>query len=302
MVLPIYGLGGMGKSTLAQLVYNDTQFKQYYDHRAWVCVSQEFDLKKIGRSIISQLSTDGGQHNTDTLQIQQCLDDMMLHGKKVLIVLDNIWEEDVSKLEKLKTMLHVDKKGNTVDVIVTTRSESIAKKICTNEPHKVSPLNDVCLDRLKRSSGFEHKSNKQKLEQIGLEIANKCGGVVLAAQALGYMLKTKDLHGWSEMNNSDIWNESSEVDNSQHMKVLSSLQLCYEGMLPTLRLCFSYCAIFPKGHDIHEDDLIHQWLALDFIKKPSEGKEFIKQLLGMSFLQHSKLPLVSYYTDATIFP
>jgi hypothetical protein len=42
-------------------------------------------------------------------------------------------------------------------------------------------------------------------------------------------------------------------------------------MQPELRMCFSYCAIFPKGHNIAEDDLIHQWIALGFIK-PSNGK------------------------------
>jgi hypothetical protein len=121
-VLPIYGLGGMGKSTLAQLVYNDTQFKQY-ELRAWVYVSQEFDLKKIGRSIISQISPGAGQQNLDELDmIHHCLDNL-LPGKKALIVLDDLWEEKASELDKLKGMLHVGKKGSMVDVLVTTRSE-----------------------------------------------------------------------------------------------------------------------------------------------------------------------------------
>jgi hypothetical protein len=280
---------------MAGLVYNDSRFKQY-DYRVWVYVSQVFDLKKIGRSIICQLPAEGAQQNINELHmVYQCLDNL-LPGKKILIVLDDVWEKDDYELEKLKSMLHVDKEGSMIDVIVTTRTECIANKICTNEPYKLQPLeDDVCWDIIKRSSGFEDKNNKEKLEQIGLDIAKKCGGVALAAQALGYMLKSKDLHGWSEMNNSDIWNEPSEVDNSKYMKVLPSLKLSYERMLPILRLCFSYCAIFPKGDDINKNDLVHQWVALGFIKKPSEGKEYIKQLLGMSFLQHSKLPSVSYY-------
>lgn len=294
-VLPIYGLGGMGKSTLAQLVYNDTRFKQY-EHQVWVYVSEVFNLKTIGTSIISQLPAVAGNHNANTLQvIHQCLNNL-LAGKNILIVLDDIWEEDDSELEKLKQMLHVDKKGGMVDVIVTTRSESVAQKICTDEPLKIQPLkDDVCWDIIKRSSGLKDKRNDEKLEQIGLDIAKKCRGVALAAQALGYMLKSKDPGDWLEMNNSDIWNESFGVDSSQQMKVLTSLKLSYERMLPILRLFFSYCGVFPKGHDILEDDLIHQWFALVFIKKPSEGKEYIKQLLEMSFLQHSKLPSVSYY-------
>ncbi|GJN03567.1 hypothetical protein PR202_ga21023 [Eleusine coracana subsp. coracana] len=289
IIVPIYGLGGTGKTTLAQLVYNNTEFKKY-DNRVWIYVSPVFDLKRIGRSIISQLERDGGQWNTDSLQtINLCLDDLF-RRKKVLIVLDDLWEEKDSELEKLKCMLGVRKKGSTtVDVIITTRKEAIAKKICTSEPYMLKPLNDgMCWEIIKRFSSFEHNVNKDRLEHIGFNIAKKCGGVALAAQALGYMLKFKDLRGWSEINNSDIWNESSEDET-----VLPSLKLSYECMPPSLRMCFSYCAILPKGHDIVEDDLIHKWIALDFIN-PSKGVECIKQLLGMSFLQHSKLPSVSY--------
>jgi hypothetical protein len=129
-----------------------------------------------------------------------------------------------------------------------------------------------------------------------LDFANKCRGVPLAAQALGYILNTEDLVGWSEMNKNNIWNnESTEVH--------PCLRLSYERMLPILRLCFSYCAIFPKGHNINEDDLIYQWISLDFIERPSVGNKYIKQLLGMSFLQYSKPPSVSYYiTSRCVFP
>ncbi|CAN6180515.1 unnamed protein product [Urochloa humidicola] len=144
---------------------------------------------------------------------------------------------------------------------------------------------DRCWEIIKIFSNFEQKHNQESLEHIGLDIAKKCGGVALAAQAVGYMLQSKDLSGWTEINNSDIWNESSE-DNGD---VLPSLKLSYERMPPQLRICFSYCSIFQKGHNIAEDDLIHQWIALDFIK-PSKGKEYVRQLLGMSFLQVSKVP------------
>ncbi|CAL4990931.1 unnamed protein product [Urochloa decumbens] len=291
VIVPIYGLGGMGKSTLAQLVYNDTQFKKY-DHRIWVYVSRDFSLKKIGSSIISQLPIEGGKQNLDTLHmINQCLHNFWEEkNKKFLIVLDDLWEEKDTELGKLRSMLHVGKKGGMIKVIVTTRNEDIAKKVSTSKLYKLQPLkDDKCWEIIKRYSKFEQKHNQERLEQLGLDIAKKCGGVALAAQALGYILQSKDhMSEWTEINSSDIWNESSE-DNGG---VLPSLKLSYERMPPQLRICFSYCAIFPKGHNIAEDDLIHQWIALDFIN-PSKGKGYIRQLLGMSFIQVSKLPKTS---------
>jgi len=287
VIVTICGLGGMGKSTLAKQVYNDAQFKMY-DHRIWVYVSQDFNLNKIGSSIISQLPSEGGPQNMGIQQvINQCLENLLL-GKKVLIVLDDLWEEKMTKLDKLRRMLQV--KGSKVYVVVTTRKEQIARKLSTGEPYKLRPLeDDICWEIIKRSSRFELKPNKENMEQIGLDIAKKCGGVPLAAQVVGSMLqKIDDLSGWIEINSSDIWNISSE-DND----VLPSLKLSYERMPPQLRVCFSYCSIFPKGHNIVGDDLAQQWIALDFTEQ-SKAKEYIKQLLGMSFLHVSKLPSVCY--------
>ncbi|CAO2150418.1 unnamed protein product [Urochloa humidicola] len=285
VIVAIHGLGGLGKSTLAQLVYNDTEFKKY-DHRIWVYVSRDFSLKKLGSSIISLIPIEGGQQNRDTLEaINQGLENL-LRGKKVLIVLDDLWEEKDTELEKLRSILQVGKRGTMIDVIVTTRREDIARKVSTCKPYELQPLKHyTCWEIIKRYSRFEDQHNNQEKEKIGLDIAKKCGGVPLAAQALGYMLQSKDLSEWREINNSDIWNESYEDNTS----VLPSLKLSYERMQPQLRICFSYCAIFPKGQNIAEDDLIHQWIALGFIK-PTKGKEYISQLLGMSFLQVSKLP------------
>ncbi|WVZ50134.1 hypothetical protein U9M48_001420 [Paspalum notatum var. saurae] len=283
VIVPICGLGGMGKSTLAQLVFNDDMIIKTYGHRIWVYVSQDFNLLKIGSSIISQLRVQrghqqNGDHQNSNLQvIQQCLDDI-LHGKKVLIVLDDLWEKDDDRLRNLKSMLHVNNKGSTIDVIVTTRKEEIARKFSTSEPYNLPPLMDyICWEIIKRISKFDDKFNKKELEQIGLDIAKKCGGVPLAANALGYILQSKELHEWKNINNNDIWNGTSE----DHL--LQSLMLSYQSMPQKLRICFSYCAIFSKGHNIVEDDLIHQWSALDFVT-PLKGKEYIKQLLGISTL------------------
>jgi adenylate kinase family enzyme len=291
IILPIFGLGGIGKTTLAQLVFNDVYFKGY-DHRVWVYVSQVFDLRKIGNTIMSQVLKEG-RHNEDSREfIYQRLEEL-LDDKKTLIILDDLWETDDSQLNELKLMLNISSK---MKVLVTTRNEEIANRVCTITPCRLSPLNNtICWDIIKKNINFESREDRQQLKQIGLVIASKCGGVPLAAQALGFMLSKMNLKQWEEVSNSDIWNEPF-AENS----VLPSLKLTYIAMPPYLRLCFAYCAIFPRGHIIAKDNLIHQWIALDFIN-PSNmfsiiqlGEKYVGQLLGMSFLQHSKLPMVHF--------
>ncbi|KAL6623608.1 hypothetical protein ACP70R_033487 [Stipagrostis hirtigluma subsp. patula] len=291
-ILPIHGFGGLGKTTLARLVFSDSHFLEYYG-KAWVYISQKFDLHKIGNSIISQLSKEVNQNLSDLEQINQKLDEL-LNGRKILIILDDLWEEDVFQLDKLKLMLNVGKKGSKVKVIVTTRSEDIAKKICTEKPYKLDPLNHaMCWEIIKKTSDFESKSEKDQLKDIGLDIAIKCGGVALAAAALGNTLRFKEAMEWLALKDSEIWNETLYEERTvPENRILQSLKLSYKSMPPYLQKCFAYCAIFPKGQNIARDCLLHQWIALDFIK-PSAGKNCIKQLLDMSFLEHSMLPSTS---------
>ncbi|CAN6248008.1 unnamed protein product [Urochloa humidicola] len=306
VILPIYGIGGIGKTTLAKLIFNDTSFKDY--SQVWVYVSQTFDINKIGNSIISQLSGKESQL-TERQMICSFLGNNLLAHKKIMIVLDDLWEDDASQLEGVKDMLTLGDRSNII-VIVTTRNEAIAKKIGTVETYKIELLtNDMCWEIIKQKSHFETRDDKEQLEDVGRQIAIKCGGVALAAQSLGYMLQNMRSDEWESVKDSDIWNEPTSEDTSSSHHVLASLKLSYTSMPSYLKLCFSYCAIFPKGHKIVKDDLIHQWVSLGFIEKSNIlttkqlGEKYIRQLLGLSFLQCSRSPLtdVAYHEDITLF-
>ncbi|XP_034569213.1 uncharacterized protein [Setaria viridis] len=305
-ILPIHGIGGIGKTTFAKMIYNDTKFKYY--SQVWVYVSPRFDSNKIGNSIISQLSERESQLNEK--QMIRTRLKKLLAGKKILIVLDDLWERDPYKLTDLKTMLRLGGTENTI-VIVTTRDERVAKEVGTIEPYKIELLSkEVCWDIIKQKCGFEDRDDKEQLKDIGLEIASKCGGVPLAAQSLGYTLRSKDLNGWEKVNESDVWNETNSMDGSLHNQVLAALKLSYSSMNRLVRPCFTYCAIFPKGHNIVKDDLSRQWISLGFIrpmrvhiKKHQLSEQYIAQLLGMSFLQPSMLPPTSgtYHEGIALF-
>jgi hypothetical protein len=295
IILPIYGIGGIGKTTFARLIYNDFNFK-YYSH-AWVYVSPRFDVNKVGNSIISQLS--GKESQVNETQMHTTLKDL-LSVKNNMIVLDDLWEDNQFELEKLKDMLNPSGSFNTI-VLVTTRSSSVAKNISTNiEAYKIEFLtNGMCWDIIKQRSGFKARNDKKCLEDIGKEIAVKCGGVALAAQSLGFMLQSMESDKWMEVKDSDIWNESISKDATLPNHVLASLKLSCSQMSPSLLSCFTYCAIFPKGHQIIKEELIYQWISLGFIE-PTKlrssmqlGEEYIVQLQGLSFIQRSMTHKVS---------
>ncbi|XP_044964557.1 putative disease resistance protein RGA1 [Hordeum vulgare subsp. vulgare] len=292
-ILPIFGLAGSGKTTLAQMVFNDNHSLQVYDFRVWVHVSPQFDFHAIGKSIISQVSARGQEETNHSSSDMEGMQNIMkrlhelLNGKKVLLVLDDLWEEDPIRLQLLKSMLTF--LGDRMDVIVTTCNQAIARKICTIEPYRLNPLSDeACWEIIKKLIRFE--GGEEELEKIGREIASKCSGVPSAAREYAAMLRSsRDAMTWKNKMKEDIL-----------FYALPAFKLSYMRMPPELRLCFAYCCqIFPSGHIIVKDDLVHHWIALHLIE-PSEilsaaqiAEEHITRLQDMSFLQTAQLNHVS---------
>jgi len=166
IILPIHGIGGIGKTTFARLIYNDPKYNSY--SKVWVHVSQRFDSNKIYMSIVLQLSRKESLAN-ESKMIHSRLK-KLLRGKKILIVLDDLWEDNQFLLQKLNDMLYHDE--SNITILVTTRSERVAETIYTNiQPHKILPLtNNMCWDIIKQRSGFKDRNDKEQLMGIGREI------------------------------------------------------------------------------------------------------------------------------------
>jgi Leucine-rich repeat (LRR) protein len=290
--IPIVGLGGLGKTTLAQLVYNDQRVKKAFALKAWVYVSMEFDLKRIGEAITSQQIKPDRCDFNDLQSVRNSLE-RVLNDKRCLIVLDDLWNEDVDKLNDLKLMLKGGSKGSKI--VITTRSQKIAMHMGSGFLHKLELLsNDDCWYLVKeRVLGNGNNESNPIPEETKREIAKKCNGVPLAANSLGsILLLLGGLDAW----NSDTWELNENDGYPTESKIMKSLLLSYYHMPAPLKLCFAYCAIFPKGCEIDKEQLIQQWVVLDFIK-PTNGcsaldkiaEEYVNDLLWMSFLQYSPL-------------
>ncbi|XP_020086776.1 disease resistance protein RGA2-like [Ananas comosus] len=292
-VIPIVGLGGLGKTTIAQLAFNDGRVKgelvtgqQRFDLRVWVCVSTDFDMKTIAKPVISAAGENCALDNSDA--VASCLV-RIFSQKRFLLVLDDVWNEDQEKWEKLKVLFKDGKKGSKI--LVTTRSEKVSEIMKTTEqPHRLKGLSDAdCWTLFKRRAFKEGEENDYpSLVEIGKQIVKKCGGVPLAANALGSMMrfKSRTEDAWSAMRDSETWRLEEQGT------ILPSLKLSYIQMPSALKQCFAYCSIFPKDYTIKKDDLIRQWIALGFISSHETwtsmeviGNEYFKDLLWMSFLQ-----------------
>ncbi|KAJ8648697.1 hypothetical protein MRB53_001720 [Persea americana] len=167
LVVPICGMGGLGKTTLAQLVYNDERVVKHFEVRAWVYVSEDFDLIRLAKAIVESITRSACYlANLDT--IQDCIK-KALKEKMFLLVLDDVWNENCNDWDVLRAPLMVGARGSRI--LVTTRSQRVSSMMGTVPTHSLPGLSDDdCWSLFKRRAFAEGNSDAQpNLAMIGQE-------------------------------------------------------------------------------------------------------------------------------------
>jgi hypothetical protein len=187
-VYPIVGLGGLGKTTLAQLIFNHERVVHHFELRMWVCVSEDFSLKRMTKAII-EATTKKSCDDLDLEPLQRRLQDL-LQGKRFFLVLDDVWDDKQESWQRLRSVLACGGKG--ASILVTTRLAKVAEIMGTIPPHDISKLSDKdCWELFKQRAFGPNEVERSEFVVIGKEILKKCGGVPLAAIALGSLLRFK---------------------------------------------------------------------------------------------------------------
>nr|XP_011459981.1 PREDICTED: putative disease resistance protein RGA3 isoform X2 [Fragaria vesca subsp. vesca] len=285
LVIPIIGMGGVGKTTLAQLVYNDENVKAHFEKRIWVCVSDPFDEIKIAKAI-----ADGnGISNSNELEaVLQCMS-KSIEGKKFLLVLDDGWTQDHTKWEQLELPL-MQNCGEGSRIIVTTRKKEVA--IMMGATTHMMPLKQLsmqnCLSLFNHIAFLGKKEDESTVfRAIGEGIVKKCKGLPLAAKTLASLMRYKKMvKEWQDVLDSKIW-DLEEFE----QQVFQPLFLSYHDLAPALRRCLLYCATFPKDYVFDKNILIELWMSQDYLhskgnhEKEVVGQIFFDNLVMRSFFQ-----------------
>ncbi|KAG2671281.1 hypothetical protein I3760_14G126900 [Carya illinoinensis] len=261
-VIAIVGMGGLGKTTLAQLVFNDEKVNEYFDSKAWVCVSDDFDVVQVTKKILKGVSVncDG---ETDLQWLQNKLKES-LTGKKFLLVLDDVWNDNYMKWEALSKPFGFGAQGSRV--LVTTREEKVVSVMQTDFKYNLKPLpKDECWSLFVRHAFQGNISDLDpELEAIGRQIVEKCKGLPLAAKTIGALLLSNvDADHWNRILKSEVWDMKTEI--------IPALRLSYTYLPSHLKRCFAYCSIYPKDHFFWKKELVSLWMAEGLLQK-SNGK------------------------------
>ncbi|XP_028782705.1 putative disease resistance RPP13-like protein 1 [Neltuma alba] len=286
-VIAVTGMGGMGKTTLARLVYEDPRMKDHFQHKAWVCVSEEFDVDHLTKAILESLDCPTKQD----FHVNQSKLEETLMGKKFFLILDDVWNENCQIWNVFTAPFR--QVAPQSKILVTTRNKMAAKVMYLTSTYPLKPLQDGDCWNLFVKHAFNNQTDAvdPDLVRIGKEIIKKCGGLPLAIKALGSLLRIElSFQHWNKILKSELWALSED-----HCNIIPSLRLSYHYLPSNLKRCFAYCSIFPKDYDIDKNVLIQLWMAdgLIYLTQGSTSleeaaDEIFKDLESRSFFEPSK--------------
>ncbi|KAG5578422.1 hypothetical protein H5410_058556 [Solanum commersonii] len=278
-VVPIVGMGGLGKTTLAKAVYNDERVQKHFDLKAWFCVSEAYDAFRITKGLLQEIGSTDLKVDDNLNQLQVKLKEK-LHGKKFLVVLDDVWNDNYPEWDDLRNLFLQGDIGSKI--IVTTRKESVALMMGSGAIY-MGVLSSEDSWALFQRHSLENRDPEEhpEFEEVGKQIADKCKGLPLALKTLAGVLRGKsEVDEWRDILRSEIW-ELSICSNG----ILPALMLSYNDLPAHLKQCFAYCAVYPKDYLFCKDQVIHLWIANGLVQQFHSGNQYFLELRSRSLFE-----------------
>ncbi|XP_066335019.1 putative disease resistance protein RGA1 [Miscanthus floridulus] len=292
IIFSIVGIGGIGKTTLAQKIFNSEVIKHEFTKKIWLSVNQDFNNTEMLRRVIIEVGGNTNACGISKVALEQTLIEA-LKGHKTLLIMDDVWDyniwEGVLRTPFVNAMLAQGSR-----VLVTTRHEIVARQMKAEEPyHRIDKLGleDAWLLLKKQVvTDVNDEPQVEILKDIGMRLVEKCDGLPLGVKVMGGLLRQKRIRrtDWQNVLDDSLWSVS------QMPKELNyAIYLSYEDLQPCLKPCFLHYSLLPRGTWFSVHDIVGMWISEGFVHGTLRdlekiGREYYDQLIQRNLIEPDK--------------
>ncbi|XP_019151911.1 PREDICTED: putative disease resistance RPP13-like protein 3 [Ipomoea nil] len=260
-VVSVVGMGGIGKTTLTRKVYEDPSIISHFDKRAWVTISQEYNVEQMLQCLIGCVNAASNDvlHEQRNDSLAESLR-KSLKDQRYLIVIDDIWSKEA--WDRVQRCFPDDNIGSRI--LLTSRLREVAEYAGSGN----STINMPFLNADKSWNLFCNMFGQtefiSEFEQIGRDIVKKCNGLPLAINVIASLLSKTEaaVQKWNNV----AENVSRYVIGDSSDACSRILYLSYNQLPHHLKACFLYFGVFPEDYEIHVKKLVRLWAGEGFFR------------------------------------
>ncbi|XP_052164602.1 putative disease resistance protein RGA1 [Oryza glaberrima] len=279
-VYGILGMGGIGKTTLAQKIYNDGRIRERFHHvLIWLSISESISETDLLKEAIEKAGGQSYQGKSKDQLLQALLN--CITEQSIFLVLDNMTSSHIW-IDLLRSPIE---RCADAHVLVTTRSRDVLSQMNAIHVHKVHKLKEHDGLELLMKRSFRTEDEINVFGDVGSQIVKKCDGLPLAIKAVAGVLSSKATkEEWARVLESRWCYEGLPEE------IQGPLYLSYSDLSPQLKTCFLWCALLPQNFHIHRD-VTYYWIAEGFVKKEGSrpihevAEDYYHELIMRNLLQ-----------------
>ncbi|KAK1271219.1 Disease resistance protein [Acorus gramineus] len=282
----VWGMGGVGKTTVMKMVNNLPEISQMFAVVIWVTVSGDWSIRKVQNEIAAGLKIKLEENMSNDVVSRKLFE--KLENTKYLLLLDDVWD----KVDLEDVGVPAPSSENGCKVLLTSRSQGVCNKMETDVEVPVEVLSEEEAWKLFREKVTD-VIELHEIQPLAEGVIRECGGLPLAVIVVGGALrKETNIHVWQNALNELRMAATSLIEDMEE-KVFKRLKYSYDRLKDdNMKNCFLYGALFPEDYKIEIDELIEYWRAEGFIEGASnleearsKGHTILKYLVDASLLE-----------------
>jgi len=242
----IYGMGGVGKTTLVTHIYNQL-LERRDTHVYWITSSQDTSINRLQTSLARRIGLDLSSEDEE-LHRAVAINKELMKKQKWVLILDDLWK--AFDLQKLGVPDQVE----GCKLILTTRLVKVCQQMKTQHTIKVQPISEreawtLFIERLGHDITLS-----PKVERIAMDVVRECAGLPLGIITMaGSMRGVDEPHEWRNTLKKLKESKCKEMED----EVFRLLRFSYDQLNDlALQQCLLYCAFYPEDYRIEREELI----------------------------------------------